>query len=256
MGLGVTWRVVAGSAAGTSHTATGLACQDSCWAQVDTPAGKTAVLSIFVADGAGSAQHGGEGAELAIKAAAEFMQKKVALPEFGLGDDFAVDCVMAIRAALFSAAEKAKVRAREFACTFLGVVSTNLGTLVMQIGDGGIVVDVGNGLEVPIVPMSGEYANMTHFITDEDAVDRLESHVFSKPVLKVAAFSDGVQRLALQMDTNTAHEPFFAPFFKVLSTATVEQEDQLQDALMRFLNSEAVNERTDDDKTLALAVLI
>lgn len=256
MGLGVTWRVVAGSAAGTSHIATGLDCQDSCWAQVDTPAGKTAVLSIFVADGAGSAKHGGEGAELAINAAAEFMQKKVAMPEFGLGDDFAVDCVMAIRAVLFSAAEKAKVRAREFACTFLGIVSTNLGTLIMQIGDGGIVVDVGNGLEVPIAPMSGEYANMTHFITDEDAVDRLESHAFSKPVLKAAAFSDGVQRLALQMDTNTAHEPFFAPFFKVLSTATAEQEDQLQDALMRFLNSEAVNERTDDDKTLALAVLI
>ena len=256
MGLSVSWRVVAGSAAGTSHTATGLPCQDSCWAQVDTPAGKTPVLSIFVADGAGSAQHGGEGAELAIKAAAEFMQKKLALPEFGLGDDFAVDCVMSVRAALFSAAEKERVRAREFACTFLGIVSTNQGTLIMQIGDGGIVIDVGSGLEVPIVPMSGEYANMTHFITDEDAVDRLESRAFNKPVTKAAAFSDGVQRLALQMDTNSAHEPFFAPFFKVLSTATEEQEDQLQDAMMRFLNSDAVNDRTDDDKSLALAVLV
>lgn len=256
MGLSVSWRVVAGSAAGTSHTATGLPCQDSCWAQVDTPARKTPVLSIFVADGAGSAQHGGEGAELAIKAAAEFMQKKLALPEFGLGDDFAVDCVMSVRAALFSAAEKERARAREFACTFLGIVSTNQGTLIMQIGDGGIVIDVGSGLEVPIVPMSGEYANMTHFITDEDAVDRLESRAFNKPVTKAAAFSDGVQRLALQMDTNTAHEPFFASFFKVLSTATEEQEDQLQDAMMRFLNSDAVNDRTDDDKTLALAVLV
>jgi hypothetical protein len=220
------------------------------------PAGKTPVLSIFVADGAGSAQHGGDGAELAIKAAAEFMQKKLALPEFGLGDDFAVDCVMSVRAALFSGAEKARVRAREFACTFLGIVSTNQGTLIMQIGDGGIVIDVGSGLEVPIVPMSGEYANMTHFITDEDAVDRLESRAFTKPVIKAAVFSDGVQRLALQMDTNTAHEPFFAPFFKVLSTATSEQEDQLQGALMRFLSSDAVNDRTDDDKTLALAVLV
>ena len=256
MGIGVSWRVVAGSAVGTSHAATGLPCQDSCWAQVDTPTGKTPVLSIFVADGAGSAQHGGEGAELAIKTAAEFVQKKLALPEFGLGDDFAVDCVMSVRAALFSAAEKERVRAREFACTFLGIIATNQGTLIMQIGDGGIVIDVGSGLEVPIVPMCGEYANMTHFITDEDAVDRLESRAFNRPVTKAAAFSDGVQRLALQMDTNTAHEPFFAPFFKVLSTATEEQEDQLQDAMMRFLNSDAVNDRTDDDKTLALAVLV
>lgn len=256
MGIGVNWRVVAGSAAGTSHIATGLPCQDSCWAQVDTPAGKTSVLSIFVADGAGSALHGGEGAELAIKAAAEFMQKQIALPEFGLSDDFAVDCVMAVRSVLFSAAVNAKVRARNFACTFLGIVSTNQGTLLMQIGDGGIVIDVGNGLEVPIVPMSGEYANMTHFITDEDAIDRLESRALNKPVLKAAAFSDGVQRLAIQMDTNTAHEPFFAPFFRILASATEEQEDQLQDALLRFLNSDAVNERTDDDKTLALAVLV
>jgi len=126
----------------------------------------------------------------------------------------------------------------------------------MQIGDGGIVVDVGNGLDLPIVPMSGEYANMTHFITDEDAIDRLESRALSGPVIRAAAFSDGVQRLAIQMDTSTAHGPFFAPFFKVLASATDEQEGQLQDALMRFLNSDAVNERTDDDKTLALAILV
>lgn len=256
MGFSVTWKVVAGSAAGTSHDAAGLPCQDSCWAQVDTPPGRAPVLSIFVADGAGSARHGGEGAELAIKAAAEFMQKKLALPEFGLNDDFAVGCVLDIRTSLFSNAEKANLRARDFACTFLGVVSTDLGTMVMQIGDGGIVLDVGEGLQVPIAPMSGEYANMTHFITDEDAVDRLVSRVFSKPVLKAAAFSDGIQRLAIQMATTTAHEPFFAPLFRVLATATPEQEDQLQQALLRFLNSEAVNDRTDDDKTLALAVLM
>ncbi|TFW05585.1 protein phosphatase 2C domain-containing protein [Oxalobacteraceae bacterium OM1] len=249
-------RVVAGSAVGTSHVAAGTACQDSCWAQVDTWPGRGSVLSIFVADGAGSALRGGEGAELAIKAAAEFMQKKLALAEFGLGDDFAVDCVLEVRAALFSEAERTGLRARDFACTFLGIVSSDLGTLIMQVGDGGIVLDVGEGLEVPIIPMSGEYANMTHFVTDEDAVDRLVSRVLNKPVLRAAAFSDGIQRLAIQMATNTAHEPFFAPFFKVLSTATAEQEDQLQQALLRFLNSDAVNDRTDDDKTLALAVLI
>ena len=255
MGLGVTWRVVAGSAVGTSHVVSGAECQDSCWAQVDSRPGRSPLLSIFVADGAGSAQRGGEGAELAIKAAAEFMEKKLALSEFGFSDDFAVECVMEVRAVLFSAAEKAGLKARDFACTFLGILSSDRETLLMQIGDGGIVLDVGAGLEVPIVPMSGEYANMTNFVTDEDAIDHLACRVFGKPALRAAAFTDGIQRLALQMATNTAHEPFFAPFFRVLSTATVDQEDELQQALMRFLNSDAVNERTDDDKTLALAVL-
>ncbi|MDY0748430.1 hypothetical protein SNE35_28280 [Paucibacter sp. R3-3] len=58
------------------------------------------------------------------------------------------------------------------------------------------------------------------------------------------------------MATNTAHEPFFAPFFKVLAAAAATQEDELQSALVRFLGSPAVNERTDDDKTLALAVQV
>jgi hypothetical protein len=55
------------------------------------------------------------------------------------------------------------------------------------------------------------------------------------------------------MATNTAHVPFFTPFFNVLATATAAQEDHLQAELVRFLQSSAVNERTDDDKTLALA---
>jgi hypothetical protein len=72
---------------------------------------------------------------------------------------------------------------------------------------------------------------------------------------RVAVFSDGLQRLALNMADNTAHEPFFTNFFRVLGASTPEQGDQLHGALLRFLRSPDVNERTDDDKTLALAVL-
>ena len=72
--------------------------------------------------------------------------------------------------------------------------------------------------------------------------------------MKVATFTDGIQRLALNLVTNTPHEPFFAPFFNGMAKATVEQEDQLQGLLVKFLGSQAVNERTDDDKTLALAL--
>jgi hypothetical protein len=58
------------------------------------------------------------------------------------------------------------------------------------------------------------------------------------------------------MATNTPYEPFFAHFFHVLSTASADKEDELHSALVRFLGSPAVNERTDDDKTLALAMLL
>jgi hypothetical protein len=64
-----------------------------------------------------------------------------------------------------------------------------------------------------------------------------------------------LQRLALNLATNTPHEPFFEPFFKVLSIVGENKEDELTAALVDFLKSERVNERTDDDKTLALACL-
>lgn len=254
MGLCVTWRIVAASAVGTSHTAAGTSCQDSCLAQIETDSSGHPILAIFVADGAGSAAYGGSGAELAIEAAAEFVaQHHNQSEDLILDDNWAQECVRAVRAKIFAAADQNQALARDYACTFLGVVASPFATLLMQIGDGGIVVDVGSGLEVPIRPMTGEYANMTNFVTDENIADVMEVMALPTRVDKVAVFSDGIQRLALNMTTNTAFAPFFAPFFKVLATATALQEDHLQTELARFLQSPAVNERTDDDKTLALA---
>lgn len=248
------WRVVAASELGTSHAAIGKACEDSCWAQVDSLGNGEPLLSIFVSDGAGSALKGGEGAELAIQAAAQFLAEKLKQGEFGLSDALATEVVVAVRDAIYAMAESEGLTARDFACTFLGVLSSHRGTLVLQIGDGGVVLDVGAGLEVAVVPMVGEYANMTHFVTDQDAVSVLATKSYPDPASRVAAFSDGLQRLALNMATNTPHEPFFAPFFNGMQRATAEQEDQLQPLLVKFLGSAPVNERTDDDKTLALAV--
>lgn len=250
------WQLVAASAIGTSHTATGDDCQDRYRAQVEKFQDQPPLLSISVADGAGSAVRGREGAELAVKVSAEFIARAYRLPGFELNKKFGVECVKTVRERIYVQAEQEGFKARDYACTFLSVLSSAQSTLVMQIGDGGIVLDVGIGLNVPVVPMSGQYANMTHFITDEDAMDILVSKVFPGKASKVAVFTDGIQRLALNMATNRAHEPFFTPFFKALSMATSEQEDQLQNALINFLNSESVNERTDDDKTLVLAVVV
>lgn len=250
----MTWRLAYASEVGTSHEHNATPCQDSCWAQVDPLANGESLLSVFVADGAGSAAKGGEGAELATEAAAAFIAKKVKQGEFGLSDTLATDIVLAVRERVYAAADAAGLKARDFACTFLGVLSSAHGTLVLQIGDGGVVLDTGNGLEVAVVPMSGEFVNMTDFVTDEDAVTLLETKTWPDRALKVAAFTDGIQRLALNLATNTPHEPFFTPFFNGMSKASAEQEDMLQGLLVKFLGSAPVNERTDDDKTLALAL--
>lgn len=249
----MTWRVVCASEVGTSHSHKLTFCQDSCLAQVYLSSNEQPMLYMFVTDGAGSASKGGEGAELAIETAVAFVRQKFKQGEFGLSDSLATDLVLAVRECIYATAEAQGLKARDYACTMIGVLSSPTGTLVMQIGDGGVAIDTGAGLELSIVPMSGEYANMTHFVTDEDAVTMMKTKTYPDLALKVAAFTDGIQRLALNLATNTPHLPFFEPFFNGMARSTAEQEDHLHGLLVKFLRGEAVNERTDDDKTLALA---
>jgi len=252
----VNWRVVCASVVGTSHLQNGTACQDSCWAQVAQLPGDQTLLSVFVADGAGSASRGGDGAELGIEAAAAFVAQRITAGNFTLDTAFAADLVLAVRERIFTEANGTALSSRDFACTLIGVLSSANDTLVLQIGDGAAVIDVGDGLNVAIPPMSGEYANMTNFVTDDDAMAILAIRTYSAPALRVAVLTDGIQRLSINLANNTPHAPFFHPFFDGMTKATAEQEDQLQALLVQFLGSEAVNSRTDDDKSLALAVML
>jgi hypothetical protein len=252
----LTWKVLAASAIGTSHIADNRNCEDSCWANVDATLDGEPFLSMFVADGAGSAGHGGEGADLAIQAAVEFIGSTVKIPEFALSDALAVDLLTAVRDRICREAERRELKARDFACTFLGLLCSSTATLIMQVGDGGIALDIGNGLEIPIAPMGGEYANMTHFVTQDDASDQLVTKLYPVRAARAALFSDGLQRLAIHMATNTPHLPFFTRFFQAMTEITEEKQDEIHNALVRFLQSPSVNERTDDDKTLALAVIV
>lgn len=249
----MTWRLVAASVKGSSHAAGDLPCQDSNWASPSEGQDANPVLCAFVADGAGSATRGGEGAELAMAAAAKFLKGRLAQEHFTADEAVLVACLEAVRNKISQVAEAECLTSRDYACTFLGAVSTASESALIQIGDGGIVVDVGQGLDMPIIPMSGEYANMTYFVTDEDALARIQTRSFSAALQRLAIFTDGIQRLAVNMSTNAPHSPFFQRFFEVLSHASVEEEDKLHEALHVFLSSGPVNERTDDDRTLVLA---
>lgn len=253
MGIGLSWETVNASVVGTSHFESGTPCQDRCCGMISHQ-GARPWLAMFVADGAGSAACAEHGAELAIEAAQGYLQALMHEPEFGLSDQLAVEFVKTIRSHIYATASAEGRTARDFACTFLGLISSEIGTLAFQIGDGGIVLDVGGGLNLAINPMGGEYANMTYFVTDEDAIDYLESKFFDGKVERAAVFSDGVQRLAINMASQTPHEPFFAPFFGVLSSVNTSLRHQLEPALARFLDSAQVNERTDDDKSMVIAV--
>lgn len=210
-------------------------------------------LMAFVADGAGSAAQAEVGAQTAVAAAATFCRTQANTIGASFDAHLVRDLVIACRQALLAKAEAQALPLREFACTLLGVIAFRDQTLAFQIGDGGIVLDHGASLSLAITPMSGEYVNMTHFLIDEDAAARIAIGQF-KRVERMALFSDGLQRLALSLNDLKPHEPFFAPFFKTLAHVPAPDRDKLDAALAQFLSSDKVNARTDDDKTLILAV--
>jgi hypothetical protein len=122
-----------------------------------------------------------------------------------------------------------------------------------HIGDGGIVILTEQDELLSVTkPPIGEYANETTFLTSEGWEDTLQNANFTRPIRGVAAFSDGLQRLALNLPAGEPFPPFFLPLF-ALAAEAVDSNPAAR--LDEFLNSSRINARTDDDKTLLLATL-
>jgi hypothetical protein len=144
---------------------------------------------------------------------------------------------------------------RDFACTLLGFVAGRSSATCLQVGDGAIVVaDAEEHVYGHVFwPDRGEYANTTHFVTQEDAIEHLQFESVRREIVEVALLSDGLQAIALNYREQSAHEPFFRGLFAPLRVAGEGRSDKLSQSLAVFLSSSRVNEKTDDDKTLVLA---
>ncbi|MFD1559614.1 PP2C family serine/threonine-protein phosphatase [Paraburkholderia silviterrae] len=249
----MSWSVIGSSVAGSSHSHSSDPCQDSCFYYVTADATGASYLIALAADGAGSAKFGEVGSELACETGGETLLAAVEESgERAFSLSLASSVLHAVRAKIERAASAREVSARELACTLLGAVVGPTQAMYFQIGDGAIVVRHDDDLSPVFWPESGEYANMTYFVTDASAAEHLRYETRGATD-EIALFTDGLQRLALVFATETAHAPFFDPMFKMLRASSDEQTDELCAALKRFLGSDAINERTDDDKTLILA---
>ena len=254
----MTWRFVDGFAAGTSHLETQSSCQDRCACVVVTSDDGGEVLVAVVSDGAGSAPRSEEGATFVCQelTAAAGAAVRASSDLDALSDETVRSWFLAVREALRARARAAGVDVRDYAATALLAVASDHQALCAQLGDGGIVVRraPGEPFELAVWPGGGEYANETFFVTDDGAPERIELRRYDR-VVDVVAFSDGLQHLALEWSSRTAFAPFFGPL-----VATVRARDDAGDAvraeLLAYLNSEAVNRRTDDDKSLAIACRI
>ncbi len=244
------WKVVRASVAGTSHRDSRLPCQDHSVAKV---IGRKHLMCV-VADGAGGAALGGKGAETAcamVESRAKNLFGRGKRPVFGraLAEQWTGD----IREALRMEALKWNRSASDYACTLSVALVSPGEALFFQIGDGAIVVSTKDVLGVVFWPEEVPYANMTHFLTDEDALCHLDVHVTKTSVFEIALLTDGLFRLALSCAQQVPHIPFFEPLFREIGRQTPRKCRALSRQLGSFLDSTGVNGRTDDDKTLVLA---
>jgi hypothetical protein len=255
----VTWRYVDSVAVGSSHRMTALPCQDRCaGAIVATRDGGDALVCV-ISDGAGSALRAEDGAQLVCDTLLALAS--AAVRECGdldeLDDERVRGWFLDVRDRLQIVASDAGIDLREFAATSLLAIATARHTLCAQIGDGAIVLrgpEDAAAFEVAVWPAGGEYANQTFFVTDERAQDHLELRRFGG-VRDLVALSDGLQSLALEQGTRSAFSPFFEPLVRTVREAD-GRGPTLRDALAAYLDSDAINQRTDDDKSLAIACRI
>lgn len=253
-----TWSYALAAVRGTSHARAGLPCQDVCACQILHDVWGQAILAAAVADGAGSASRSQEGAsrtcDLLIQQVAAYIREGKAIR------DLTRVCVEQwlcwIRLALTHRAKEEGIHPRDFACTVLAAFVGPAEAAFLQVGDGVIVLSPDSDADQycwVFWPQKGEYANTTFFITDDDVAEHFEFDVVTDRVAEIALLSDGLERLALDFRTRTAYAPFFRPLFLPLRASHPEQAAELSLQLARFLDSQAVNRRTDDDKAIVLA---
>lgn len=244
------WRFAAARATGKSHLKTGLPCQDRLACMVLSHG----TLIAAIADGAGSAAMGAVGAEIAVNSVTSELRRAL---EAGRSDFAALmrEAAVQAREAVVSEAIKQGSDPRSFASTLLVLMLVPDGGAALQIGDGVMVVsDRGNGWSWVFWPQRGEYANTTYFLTDDDAIERIQVEPLPGEISDIALMSDGLEPLALHYASKTVHDPFFSGIFRPLFQSDgADEVFHLSESLQQFLSSDQVGSRTDDDVSVILA---
>jgi hypothetical protein len=244
------WTWAAARCRGVMHAQAGSRMQDAsvCFAPSDR------TLLAAVCDGAGAASHGGPGAWLICRTISQAARKHFAA-DVALPDEATLAAwLRAARERIVAVAARRQLTPRDFAATLVLAITASSQTMILHVGDGAVVArDQEGDWHALSWPDNGEYAAETYFVTDEPP-GRMRISRHGQEITALALFTDGLERLALDFATRQPHGPFFAGIVSpVDSSEALGRDLGLSQLLKRFLDSEAVNVRTQDDKTLILA---
>lgn len=244
------WRFASAQLIGSAHQKLGTPCQD----RLRSVVLQNNTLVAVIADGAGSSKMAETGAQTAVDVVIQSVSDGVLSGR----TDFStllVEAAAQAREQVMATASEHGLEPREFASTLLAVVISPAGGAAFQIGDGVIVVSDGDDDHSWVFwPQRGEYANTTHFLTDKNMVSFQQVESFTGSIMDVALMSDGLESLALHFASKSIYQPFCKGMFDPLRRKDGTGEISfLSNELEKFLGSERVRSRTDDDISLILA---
>lgn len=247
------WRVIGASVQGSSHRVLGIPCQDA--HSYRCLADRTLVLAVT--DGAGSAQKAQEGAQFAAAWTTDALCQRLEGQHPSSPEEWETlvrESAQSARTKLVQKAEEEGIDLHDFATTLTCAVISPFWTVTAQVGDGVGIIELGNGeLLTAAVPQRGLYANETNFLTMDDALDRLAVSCYRGQARSMALSSDGLLRLIVKLPQYAPEARFFWPLFDFLRSTP--DEEVIRTVMEAFLVSERVCRRTDDDKTILLAVM-
>ena len=248
----MSWKASSYSSIGVQHQQQEMPCQDYggyCLVEND-------IIIGAVADGAGSAKLSNQGAELVVKKTLEYLTSFLDnSQEIDLQNPITFDHKQLLTTVINSLKKKAKNHnclLKDFACTLIAFIATPQWIIAIQIGDGFLVIreQEKEDYELVFKPDKGEYANETTFVTSDEAISQMQVEVVKGYYPFICAATDGLEKVAIREKDWLAFPPFFKPLEDYL--ITTENPEIENSYLIHFLDSERLNARTHDDKTLLL----
>lgn len=235
------------SVVGTSHLASETPCHDAHGIRIlPDHLGYIACVS----DGMGSAKAAEIGSEVASSFVLNYL---IDLLDEHMTDEEIIDL---IKDAFIKTHERLKDEAierdltiKDLNATLLVFISFNHRQFYGQVGDCSLIGKKEDTYQVLVKQQRGEYANATYSICDLISVENGIYEKLEDTYPMVALMSDGIESISISLKEKTVSHLFYDPFFNAFTHPNFNQEG-VTDALKRFLSSERINKKTDDDKTL------
>ncbi len=235
------------SVQGSSHIQTETPCHDShAYRMLKNDLGVVAAVS----DGMGSAKRAELGSTLAANYIVDYIEKNI---DLSMDDE---DIILLIKEgyvevldALHMEASAFDLNVKDLNATLLVFLSIGDRQFYGQVGDCSLIGKNDDGYLVLAKQQRGEYANATFSICNDTSIEQGLYEKIDGFYESVALMSDGIESISVSAKDQTVSKLFYDPFFKAFEHEAFNQKD-VESSLIRFLSSERISSKTDDDKTL------